>query len=182
MPLISEIVGKCERTALVAPSVYVKSKSYVLKILGGTSSHLNRKPYVKSIDTAFSRRVYIMIQKWGAISEAFKDRIVKLVESGFYRFWEDLIIHVQTTGGISRKGEQAFSQQQLNSNILTIFFILSIAVGPCVVIFLCELALRKRKRIIEGLKVSLSSLVNNFRENSRIIVMQVMSAFLMRQR
>ncbi|OXA40355.1 hypothetical protein Fcan01_25079 [Folsomia candida] len=127
-------------------------------------------------------RVYIMIQKWGAISEAFKDRIVKLVESGFYRFWEDLIIHVQTTGGISRKGEQAFSQQQLNSNILTIFFILSIAVGPCVVIFLCELALRKRKRIIEGLKVSLSSLVNNFRENSRIIVMQVMSAFLMRQR
>ncbi|OXA40296.1 hypothetical protein Fcan01_25060 [Folsomia candida] len=106
--LISDIAGKCDKTAVVAPSVYLNSKSYMLKILGGTSSQLNRKPYVKSIDTAFSRRVYIRIQKWGDISEAFKDKIVRLVEGGFYRFWEDFIIQIQTTGGIWRRGRKHF--------------------------------------------------------------------------
>ncbi|OXA40395.1 hypothetical protein Fcan01_25075 [Folsomia candida] len=134
--LISEILGKCDKTAFVAPSVFVMSKSYLLKILGGTSSHLSRKPYVKSIDTAFSKRVYIKIAKWGAVSESMKDKMTNIIEGGFYKFWEGFFVHLQTLGGVGRKRENTFSPQQLNSNILTMFFILGIASGLCVIIFL----------------------------------------------
>ncbi|OXA40397.1 hypothetical protein Fcan01_25077 [Folsomia candida] len=176
--LISEIVGKCDKTALVAPTVYVMSKSYVLKILGGTSSHLNRKPYVKSIGTAFSRSIYIRIVKWGAVSEALKEKIDKIVESGLYRFWEAFLIHVQTVGGIGRKGEESFSQQQLNSNILTVFFILSIAVSLCVVIFLVEVMPWWRMSILKVMRVAFDrylALVKKYRrKGTRIVAIRVM--------
>ncbi|OXA48329.1 hypothetical protein Fcan01_16903, partial [Folsomia candida] len=41
--LISDIVGQCDKTVFVAPANYVSSKGYLLSILGGDSSHINRK-------------------------------------------------------------------------------------------------------------------------------------------
>lgn len=139
--LISNVVGKCEKSVFVAPSIYMESKGYLLSILGGESSHMNRKRYVKSTDTAFSNPVYIRFDKLGAISEAVRGKIMKLIESGLYQFWQNFIIHVHTVGGIGRKGEDEFVAQQLNSNILTVFVILVITTGLCGVTFLCEVGL-----------------------------------------
>lgn len=145
--LISEVVGQCDKTAFVTPSIYMMSKRYLLSILGGDSSHLNRKPYIKGGDTVFSRRVYIRIGKTGMVSEVLKGRMEKLLEGGFYQFWQDLIVNAHTVGRMQRRGEEAFLEQQLNSNILTIFFMFGISVGLCVFIFLSEFGLSGRTRI-----------------------------------
>ncbi|OXA40882.1 hypothetical protein Fcan01_24259 [Folsomia candida] len=142
------IVGKCEKTAFVAPSIYIKSKMYLLSIFGGKSSHLNRKPYVASVDTVLSRRVYIRLTKFGVFSERVKGKIQKLIEGGLYKFWQDLLIHAHTVGGIGRMPEDKFVQQQLDSNIITVFVMLSVAGGICVMLLLIEVGWGRRKIIL----------------------------------
>lgn len=135
---VSNVIGKCDKTVFAGPTVYMESKGYLLSILGGANSHINRKRYLKSMDTTFSSNIYIRLDKYGALSEVVKGRIVRLIETGFYQYWQSLIIHVHTIGGIGRKRTDEFSEQLLNSNILTSFVILAIATGLCVVIFLIE--------------------------------------------
>lgn len=149
---VSTIVGKCEKTAFVAPSVYIKSNRFLLSIFGGKSSHLNRKPYVESIDTVFSRRVYMRVSRMSVLSERLKGKIQKLIEAGFYKFWESLIIHAHTAGGIGRLGDDKFVAQQLESNIITVFVMIGIAGGVCVVIFFIEFGLGRKTTILGGFR------------------------------
>lgn len=54
---IARFVARCDQTAFVAPTRYIKSREYFLStIFGGESSHLNRKPYLESTDTFFHVR------------------------------------------------------------------------------------------------------------------------------
>ncbi|OXA38798.1 hypothetical protein Fcan01_26473 [Folsomia candida] len=87
---ISGIVARCNKTAFVAPSIYIKSRQFLLNILGGKKSHLSRKPYLETSDTIFPSRAYILVTKLGPIGDRFKGRIAKIIEGGFYQFWEDL--------------------------------------------------------------------------------------------
>lgn len=150
---ISEIIARCNKTAFVAPTIYIKSRRYLLNILGGEKSYLNQKPYLKSTDTIFSSRMYILIPKLGAISDGLKVKIAKLIESGLYQFWENFFVYLHTGEGSGDTWEDRFLQQQLNSNILSIFLMLSFSICVCAVIFIFEIWIGMRHRILDGVRI-----------------------------
>lgn len=176
---ISGIVARCNKTAFVAPSIYIKSRQFLLNILGGKKSHLSRKPYLETSDTIFPSRAYILVTKLGPIGDRFKGRIAKIIEGGFYQFWEDLYINLHTDKGIGIHLEDTVVQQELNSNILTIFYILSTSVCVCCVIFILEIGIGRRKRILERLIIFLVRCITrlkNFKRKIlqiRVVMMQV---------
>lgn len=152
---IADIIALCNKTAFVAPFIYIKSKRYLLNILGGEKSHLNQKPYLKGNDTIFSSRVYILIPKMGGVSDGFRGRIAKIMEAGFFQFWENFFVYLHTGEGVRITWEDKFLRQKLNSNILSVFIMLIISTGVCVIIFLVEIGIGRRNRTLEGVRICL---------------------------
>lgn len=90
--------------------------------------------------------------KVGGVGARFKIRIARLLEGGLFKFWEDLFVNPLSKEGIGSQGGSKFFQQELSSNILTIFVFIGIGVSICALALIGELVFKRWMRLKERLR------------------------------
>lgn len=128
---IADEIATCRKSVLVLRTGHVTRKHLLDKILGpGGRSHKNRRPYMVSRDTLFSKRVYLKVTKSGWYGSLVKGKLAGIFEGGLYDFWENLInfVHTAVAETNAIKGEEHVAQR-LESNIGTSFIILLIGLA-----------------------------------------------------
>lgn len=133
-------IANCKKTALVLRTRHLTRKHLLEKMLGpGGRSHKNRRPYVTSKDTLFSRRVFLMMTKSGWYSAMVKFKFAGVFEGGLYNFWENVITFAHTTvAKTNMLREDDHPAQKLQANIGTSFIILLIGLFLSGGVAFCE--------------------------------------------
>lgn len=137
---IPDKIADCKKSAFVFRTSSMATRHLINKILGPIGrSHKNRKPYVVSKDTLFSKRVFLMFLKLGWYSSMVRLKFAGVFEGGLYTFWENMIKYAQTAvAQTNMMKDDSHQGQELLSNIGTSFIILLIGLLFSLVVVSCE--------------------------------------------